>query len=380
VIQRYGNMFEAFFQRTPKGNVTCPINEVLLVTAGSVVQNGVLLMETGAAQQLRSLLPGIDARFGQIIVEMGVANAQYGVIVTDIFMGREFLGTFGLFQTRINPRQRADADMIFASAQALFAKANEYANVTFHLNFPGIGHGGLVQRKQEILGLLQQFPSNVHVWELQAPPGVVTVNPAQLQKAAVDLQEQTHRIAEQTLMKPGQQSPLFGQPGAAPPSADVAFFDPSLDYGGEPVPPIWRQQAPIPPAPNRLSTAPRPFVPQPPAPVREGRSQQVSYDDTFPLTQADEVVTRPQARPQGNLILPGDSRFAPPPVAPTAPYVGPVSLDGTPLSPQQQHLASPAEGRRALHCQGCGRTVYTTNVFSSFITCPKCGSRTPNDD
>jgi len=110
-------------------------------------------MGRGAALQLAEKHPSLPKALGDQIEHMGF----YGVVMR---------GNLGLFQVKYHFRDKALMALIEQSADMLGGIADENPDEIFFLNFPGIGFGGLRQRRAEILEFLQKtLPQNVTVWE-----------------------------------------------------------------------------------------------------------------------------------------------------------------------------------------------------------------------
>jgi hypothetical protein len=67
------------------------------------------------------------------------------------------------FQTKTNWRNPADLNLIAYSAGQLDTLARKWKHATFHLNFPGIGLGGL--REDEVEPIIRTLPENVVIWK-----------------------------------------------------------------------------------------------------------------------------------------------------------------------------------------------------------------------
>lgn len=112
-----------------------------------------LVMGRGAAQELKTILPGIDKIFGKIIHRTCGHLGLYGLIKHD---------PCGIFQVKYNFRDKADLDLIRFSINLLTGEAKKTGRI-IHLNYPGIGYGQL--SKEVIRPLLDILPDNVHIWE-----------------------------------------------------------------------------------------------------------------------------------------------------------------------------------------------------------------------
>lgn len=142
---RTGDMWSAFDEA----------DHFLITTNAITRRDGALVMGRGIAQQARDRFPGLDLKAGAA-VRNSATNGFYGVI-----LGRKI----GLFQVKHHWKEQARLDFIQASTQMLSDFAQEHPNRTYHLNFPGIGNGGLPY--DSVAPLLSMLPDNVHVWTYQ---------------------------------------------------------------------------------------------------------------------------------------------------------------------------------------------------------------------
>jgi len=115
-----------------------------------------LVMGRGAALELKTISPGIDQIFGNIINRTCGHLGVYGLIKIDH-------ASCGAFQVKHHFRDKADLELIQFGIVLLTAEARNMDQIV-HLNYPGIGNGKL--SKEEIRPLLNILPDNVHVWEL----------------------------------------------------------------------------------------------------------------------------------------------------------------------------------------------------------------------
>ena len=124
-----------------------------IVTTNSFIMRQKLLMERGAALELRQMVPNIEFIFGKMIHESCGHLGLYGLLMN---------GKYGAAQIKYDFRDKADLDIIACSMGILadHAKTNGH---TYNINYPGIGHGGL--SKEEVKPLLDILPDNVYVWE-----------------------------------------------------------------------------------------------------------------------------------------------------------------------------------------------------------------------
>jgi len=135
-----------------------PANLYLFTGNSYIKKNGALVMGRGAARQVRDLYPGIDKEFGQEILESRDAGrAMYGVIVR---CGPN--ENIGVFQVKYGFQEKAKLDLIRFSVQVLGEFASRFDR-GIHMNYPGIGNGGLMQT--DVAPLLATLPNNVFIYK-----------------------------------------------------------------------------------------------------------------------------------------------------------------------------------------------------------------------
>lgn len=136
------------------------LNSLFLITANAVVRDGALVMGKGIAGQVRGKHPGIETKFGQIVEERKGKDGFYGIIVSSEWPKK----SLGLFQTKVDYRNPSTTDLISRSCKALQEWIDEFGReVEVHLNFPGVGAGGL--QKETVWGIVSTLPSNVRIWQ-----------------------------------------------------------------------------------------------------------------------------------------------------------------------------------------------------------------------
>ena len=144
-----GNMWSVFSQ----------VDLFCITTNSYIKKNGALVMGRGIAQQARDKFPGLDLALGQAIVNAGMQDEVYGLLVSPSWPVKKLAA----FQVKTNFRSKAELEIITASTHALstFAKANP--NKRIALNFPGIGNEKLPYN--EVLGIVKHLPDNVGLWK-----------------------------------------------------------------------------------------------------------------------------------------------------------------------------------------------------------------------
>ena len=131
-------------------------NEMVIVTANASVKvNGELVMGRGAAKTATTLIPGLAKECGRWVKDAG---EFYG-----------FLPVFddlGLFQVKHHWFDRADISLIGKSCLSLAEYMREFPVLTYNLNFPGVGNGGM--SVMEVVPVLDWFfsrmGSGLRVW------------------------------------------------------------------------------------------------------------------------------------------------------------------------------------------------------------------------
>lgn len=143
-----------------KGNMLSHLDEcdfALITTNSMVKKSGQLVMGRGIAQQIRDSFRGIDAEFGQQLLERGLHLKKYCIMSNDLYP------KIYAFQVKYHWADNADVDLIKDSLRELSSWAKRASESTFFLNFPGIGNGKL--GRDVVLSLLDVLPDNVTVWE-----------------------------------------------------------------------------------------------------------------------------------------------------------------------------------------------------------------------
>lgn len=130
--------------------------DITVVTTNSYVRSdGCLVMGRGAALEATRRLPGIALECGSLVREKAV-KGLYGFLL----VRRDF----GLFQVKYHFRDTANLEVVARSAEMMARQARRYSDLTFALNYPGIGYGH--RSEAEIEPILACLPNNVTVCRL----------------------------------------------------------------------------------------------------------------------------------------------------------------------------------------------------------------------
>jgi len=136
----------------------------LITTNSTVKADGRLVMGRGIARQARERFPGLDAALGAQILTVCGSGGFYGLLISRRWPAAKVAA----FQVKYHWQRPADLSLITRSVTALTWWARYHADCAIHLNFPGIGNGGLA--RTAVLPLLAALPDNVTIWEFAAPP------------------------------------------------------------------------------------------------------------------------------------------------------------------------------------------------------------------
>lgn len=133
--------------------------DMFVITTNSFVKtNGALVMGKGIARTVRDTFIGIDRDLGGVIKAGCGHLGEYGLI-----RSIKYPKIFAL-QVKHNFVSKADVNLIAEGVAILAEFAERYPNASIHLNYPGIGNGGLP--KSLIHPIVDTLPDNVTVWEL----------------------------------------------------------------------------------------------------------------------------------------------------------------------------------------------------------------------
>ena len=133
-----------------------------LFTSNSYINvKGELVMGRGAAQQVRMFYgENLAAWFGAQIQNMGAEKGCYGLIINTQH-------NIGALQVKYHFARNAETGLVGTSLMMLRSWLQDPANAGWevHMNYPGIGYGGLP--KQDIEPWLTPLPDNVFVYEFK---------------------------------------------------------------------------------------------------------------------------------------------------------------------------------------------------------------------
>lgn len=142
--------------------------DLFLATANSTVTRaGYLVMGKGIAKEVKDRYPDLAYNLGQAIILKGRWPQQrYGLLVNLTWdeVPPDY-HKIGLFQVKYDYRTQADLDLIEYSTEALCDFCEHFPEAEIHLNFPGIGAGGL--KPKQVLPIITWLPDQVHVWRKQ---------------------------------------------------------------------------------------------------------------------------------------------------------------------------------------------------------------------
>lgn len=145
-VYKQGDMWSVFDE----------VDYFIVTTNSFVKQNGELVMGRGIAKQVRDKFPGIAAELGQAVKDHSEHLGHYGLVAT---------GKIGAFQVKFHFKDRASLELIAENLYRFAKYAREHSDISFAMNFPGIGNGGLAPHW--IKPLLDQLPDNVQVWSFK---------------------------------------------------------------------------------------------------------------------------------------------------------------------------------------------------------------------
>ena len=127
---------------------------IIVTTNSFLTLEHKLVMDRGAAWQLKMKIPGIEKTFGKMILDTCGRLGRYGLM---------FHGKYGAAQVKYHFKARPDLDLIEFSMIKLSLEAKKDRKTIFNINYPGIGNGRLTE--SSVKPVLRMLPDNVHVWK-----------------------------------------------------------------------------------------------------------------------------------------------------------------------------------------------------------------------
>jgi uncharacterized protein YjiS (DUF1127 family) len=135
---------------------------VYLFTGNSIIKNnGAIVMGRGAAKQVRDSYPGVDKAFGLVIEAQPYKLIQWVRLVGHPDDTDE--QHIGWFKVKNHWRENAKVELIQMSSERLADIARKRSEITFHMNYPGIGNGKL--NIEAVRRHIEKMPDNVWVYK-----------------------------------------------------------------------------------------------------------------------------------------------------------------------------------------------------------------------
>lgn len=151
MILKTGDMWSAFDEA-----------ELFLFTANSTLNGkGELVMGAGMAKQAKERFPFVPKVFGNGVDAMCGSGGDFYLLHSIGWqMGSDH--KIGAFQVKNHWRLPADIGLIERSTTVLWWFAMKHPIAKIHLNYPGVGNGGLTIEQVE--PIINNLPNNVTVW------------------------------------------------------------------------------------------------------------------------------------------------------------------------------------------------------------------------
>lgn len=163
MINKFGNMWSVYDEA-----------DHFLFTANSTINNlGLLVMGKGMARQVQNRFPYLPSFFGGLIEESESTYHILSHIPTNV----------SAFQVKTDWRKKASLDLIWESTFVLRGWVLERPLESFHMNYPGIGAGGLSY--ESVSPIVSSLPDNVFLWRLSNPQPSLFTPPPQVEYAGV---------------------------------------------------------------------------------------------------------------------------------------------------------------------------------------------------
>lgn len=136
--------------------------DVYLFTGNPIIKNnGAIVMGRGAAKQIRDTYPDIDIQFGDALRAKPDAHIVW-IKVKFHSKASNPMQRLGWFKVKDHWKDPARLSLIQESSNQLREIAERNPDITFHMNFPGVGNGGL--QDHLVLPLLETLPDNVWIY------------------------------------------------------------------------------------------------------------------------------------------------------------------------------------------------------------------------
>jgi len=151
-----GNMWSAF-----------PHVDLFLVTTNSTIRkDGALVMGRGIAREAAQRFPRLPYSLGGAIERLSEGDGRhvkYGILVPKTWPSVKI----GAFQVKYYWGDQASPSLIRFSTDELIDWCAKNPTAQVHLNFPGIGNGGLTP--EQVLPIISRLPDTVTVWRRKEP-------------------------------------------------------------------------------------------------------------------------------------------------------------------------------------------------------------------
>lgn len=134
-------------------------NLFLITTNSTIKKNGALVMGAGIAKQARDTFPGLDISLGRVIQNKCGNLGLYHILISDRWPEKKL----GIFQVKREYSGKAELSIIEESVKMLNELIIKHNIENVHLNYPGIGNGGL--SKEEVEPTIMQLSEDATIWE-----------------------------------------------------------------------------------------------------------------------------------------------------------------------------------------------------------------------
>lgn len=140
-----------FYERGDMWNVYSRADTFCITTNSFVRRDGSLVMGAGIARQARDRFDGLAQDFGTRIKDFCGHLGTYGILPAPNHR-------IHAFQVKHHWKDSADTELIKTAAKML----DRFGEGETHLNFPGIGNGGL--DAEDVKPILETNLNNTHIW------------------------------------------------------------------------------------------------------------------------------------------------------------------------------------------------------------------------